>query len=166
MRSPPRPNPIEPGQESVWSYPRPPRLEPAADRLRIVLGGETIADTVEGWRVLETSHPPVYYLPPRDIRPGALVPALGRSVCEWKGAASYFDVTGGGRHAARAAWSYPDPTEPFRPIRGYVAFYPGLMDACFVADEQARPQPGGFYGGWITAAVVGPFKGEPGTQGW
>lgn len=160
------PDPIQPGQESVWAYPRPPRLEPAVNRLRVVLGGATIADTMAGWRVLETSHPPVYYLPPDDIEAGALVPASGRSVCEWKGAARYFDVVGGTKRVRAAAWSYPDPTEAFRPIRGYIAFYPAAMDACFVADEPVRPQPGGFYGGWITSAIVGPFKGEPGTQGW
>ena len=159
-------DPTGPGQESVWDYPRPPRLEPFAQRLRVVLGGETIADTTSGWRVLETSHPPVYYLPPWDVRPGALVSAAGRSLCEWKGAALYFDVTGGAARVRRAAWGYPDPTEPFLPIRDHVAFYPGAMDACFVGDERAKPQPGGFYGGWITSGIVGPFKGEPGTEGW
>jgi uncharacterized protein (DUF427 family) len=159
-------DPAGPGQESVWDYPRPPRLERVARRLRVVLGGETIADTTSGWRVLETSHPPVYYFPDRDIRPGALIPVAGRSLCEWKGAATYFDVTSGGARVPRAAWSYPQPTEPFLPIRGYVAFYPGNMDACYVGDERARPQPGGFYGGWITSEIAGPFKGEPGTEGW
>jgi uncharacterized protein (DUF427 family) len=166
MMSTMRLDPTGPGQESVWDYPRPPRLEPVAQRLRVVLGGETIADTTSGWRVLETSHPPVYYLPPWDVRPGALVSAAGRSLCEWKGAATYFDVTGGGARVRRAAWGYPDPTKPFLPIRDHVAFYPGAMDACFLGDERARPQPGGFYGGWITADIVGPFKGEPGTEGW
>lgn len=166
MTSRVRPDPIAPGQESAWSYPRPPRLERVAARLRVVLGGQTIADTLAGWRVLETSHPPVYYLPPEDIRPGALAPAPGRSLCEWKGAARYLDVIGGGGRAARAAWTYPDPSAPFASIRDHVAFYAGPMEACFVGDERARPQPGGFYGGWITSAIVGPFKGEPGTQGW
>jgi uncharacterized protein (DUF427 family) len=155
-----------PGQESVWDYPRPPRLEREPQRLRVVLGGVTIADTRDGWRVLETSHPPTYYIPPSDILADALVPASGSSVCEWKGRAAYFDVRGGGRDAGRVAWCYPDPTPAFRPIAGHVAFYAGPMDACFVADERVTPQPGGFYGGWITAAVVGPFKGEPGTSGW
>ena len=161
-----RPDPTRPGQESVWSYPRPPRLERVAARLRVVLGGETVADTIWGWRVLETSHPPVYYLPPGDIQPGAVAPALGRSFCEWKGIATYLDVTGGGRRVAKAAWSYPDPAEAFAAITGHVAFYPAAMDACFVGDEQAAPQPGEFYGGWITSAIVGPFKGEPGTDLW
>jgi uncharacterized protein (DUF427 family) len=166
MTSAARPYPIGPGQESVWDYPRPPRLERVARRLRVVLGGETIADTTAGWRVLETSHPPVYYLPRSDIGSGTLVAVSGRSVCEWKGTAIYFDVLGGGAHVRAAAWGYPEPTEAFHPIRGHVAFYPKAMDACFVGDEQAQPQPGGFYGGWITSDIVGPFKGEPGTQGW
>ena len=124
-----------------------------------------MADTSAAFRVLETSHP-VYYLPPGDIVPGSLV-AVGRgSVCEWKGEAAYCDVVACGRRAARGAWSYPQPTAAFAPIAGFVAFYAGLMDACFVGDERVTPQPGGFYGGWVTARVVGPFKGAPGTMGW
>lgn len=161
-----RRRPTSPGQESVWDYPRPPRLERVDERLRVVLGGETIADTVGGWRVLETSHPPVYYFPRADIEPRALVSARGQSACEWKGAAVYFDVIGGSRRVPRAAWSYPDPTASFRSISGHVAFYPGAMDACFVDEEKASPQPGGFYGGWITSRIVGPFKGDVGTEGW
>jgi uncharacterized protein (DUF427 family) len=162
----PAPSPTAPGQESVWDYPRPPRLERVPERLRIVLDGETIADTTEGWRVLETSHPPTYYLPPEAFRPGSLAPAVGGSLCEWKGRAVYYDVVGPRRRAARAAWAYPDPTPPFAAIAGHVAVYAGPMDACFVGAERARPQPGGFYGGWVTDRVVGPFKGEPGTEGW
>lgn len=155
-----------PGQESVWDYPRPPRLEPFAGRIQIVLGGVTIADTRGAYRVLETSHPPVYYLPPGDIRADALITASGTSLCEWKGAARYFDVLGGAKRAPRAAWCYPDPTPAFTPAAGYVAFYAAPMDACFVDGERVTPQPGGFYGGWITANIVGPFKGGPGTGGW
>ena len=155
-----------PGQESVWDYPRPPRLEPVAKRIEIRFGGETIADTTRAMRVLETSHPPVYYIPPADVRLEFLTTASGSSVCEWKGAATYYDVAVGERVAPAAAWSYDDPTPAFRPISGYLAFYPGRMDACSVAGEAVTPQPGGFYGGWITADVVGPFKGEPGTWGW
>jgi uncharacterized protein (DUF427 family) len=163
-----RPSRIEPGpgRESVWDYPRPPALEPTDAHLVIVLGGVTIADTRRAYRVLETSHPPNYYLPPDDIAPGALVPVDGTSFCEWKGRARYFDVRGGDRVAARAAWAYDAPSPRFAPITGYVAFYPGPMDACFVDDERVTPQEGGFYGGWITARVVGPFKGGPGTRGW
>ncbi|MBO6782065.1 MAG: DUF427 domain-containing protein [Alphaproteobacteria bacterium] len=155
-----------PGQESVWDYPRPPRLERVPERLRIVLGGETVADTTGGYRVLETSHPPVYYLPPADFLDGALEPAPGRSFCEFKGIAAYWDVVAGGRRAERAAWSYPDPTPAFAQIRDFVAVYASRMDACFVGDERVDAQEGDFYGGWITSRVVGPFKGAPGTLGW
>lgn len=156
----------EPGQESVWDYPRPPRLEPERAEIRIVFAGAEIARTTEAFRVLETSHPPVYYLPPHAFAAGVLVPADGSSVCEWKGRARYFDVVAGGRRAERAGWAYPDPVAAFAPLRDYVAIYPAAMDECWVGDEQARPQPGRFYGGWVTDRIVGPFKGEPGTQGW
>ena len=140
--------------ESVWDYPRPPRVEPAGRRIRVVLGGETIVDTTRAQRVLETSHPPVYYVPVEDIREGALVPAGGRTTfCEWKGTASYYDVVAGGKRAERAAWTYPDPFAGFEAIRDAVAFYPAAMDACHVDDEQVTAQPGGFYGGWITSDV-------------
>lgn len=166
----PTPDPIRPGQESVWDYPRPPRLEPFRRRLRVVLGGETIADTTRGYRVLETSHPPNYYFPPDDIVDGALEPAAGVSLCEWKGRARYYTVRGGppGRERVeeQAAWGYSEPSPAFAPIRDHVAFYAQRMDACFVDDEQVVPQPGGFYGGWITSDVVGPFKGGPGSRGW
>jgi uncharacterized protein (DUF427 family) len=163
----PRPLSVGPGQESVWDYPRPPRLEPVSRRLRIILGGETIADTTRGFRVLETSHPPVYYLPPEDIVPGSLVPTTRGSFCEWKGRARYWNVRGGGTSEARdAAWSYPTPEPAFAAIRDHVAFYAGLMDACFVDEDRVVPQPGGFYGGWITPDIVGPFKGTPGSWGW
>jgi uncharacterized protein (DUF427 family) len=155
-----------PGQESVWDYPRPPRVEATSKRIRVVFAGVTIADTCAAQRVLETSHPPVYYIPRADIRQEHLVEAPGSSVCEWKGQARYFTVAVGDRRAERAAWSYPDPTAAFRAIRDHVAFYAGPMDACYVDDELVTPQPGGFYGGWITQDVVGPFKGEPGTWGW
>lgn len=155
-----------PGQESVWDYPRPPRLEPAPRRLRVVFAGVAIADTLRGYRVLETSHPPVYYIPPADIQIQHLVRAGGSSFCEFKGQARYYSVAAGDRRAEDAAWYYPDPTPAFAPIAGYVAFYAGKMDACYVDDELVTPQPGGFYGGWITATVVGPFKGGPGTWGW
>lgn len=158
--------PPGPGQESVWDYPRPPRLENVCKRIVVVLGGVTIAETTAAMRVLETSHPPVYYLPPQHIDMNCLRATSGGSVCEWKGRAQYFDVAAGGQTAVRAAWSYPDPTPSFRPIKDYIAFYPGLMDACLVDGEPVRPQPGGFYGGWITADIVGPFKGEPGTWNW
>ena len=150
----------------MWDYPRPPRLAPDARRVRVVLGGETIADTTGAFRVLETSHPPTFYLPPGDFLPGSLVPAEGASFCEWKGLAAYHDVVGGGRTESRAAWSYPAPTPSFTALTGYVSLYPGRMDACFVGDEAVQGQEGDFYGGWITPEIVGPFKGAPGTWGW
>ena len=160
--------PVEPGpgQESVWDYPRPPRLEFVRRRLRVVLGGVTIADTTAGLRVLETSHPPNYYIPSADIRPDALAIEDGSSWCEWKGSAHYFTVRGGDRIERRAAWGYANPSPGYSDLAGMVAFYPARMDACFVDHEHVVAQPGGFYGGWITADVVGPFKGSPGTNWW
>lgn len=163
---PPTPIRPEPGQESVWDYPRPPRLEPVAAHLRVLLGGRIIAETVAGFRVLETSHPPTYYFPPADVAEGGLGPARRGGICEWKGRAVLFDVTAGGAALPGAAWAYPDPTPGFRPLAGYVAFYAGPMEACFVGDLRVTPQPGGFYGGWITPGIVGPFKGGPGSMGW
>jgi uncharacterized protein (DUF427 family) len=125
-----------------------------------------VAETRSGFRVLETSHPPGYYLPREAFRAGALLPADGSSYCEWKGAAAYLDVVGGARRAPRAAWYYPEPTTPFRALREHVALYPAAMDRVTVDGEVVRPQEGGFYGGWITSRVVGPFKGAPGTWGW
>lgn len=155
-----------PGQESVWDYPRPPRLERVTKRLRVMVGDIAIADTTRGYRVLETSHPPVYYIPFEDVRADLVRPANGSSFCEWKGHAAYWDVIVGDSIRAAAAWSYPTPTDAFEPIRGALAFYAGRVDQCFVDDEPVTPQPGRFYGGWITSDIVGPFKGEPGTQGW
>jgi uncharacterized protein (DUF427 family) len=132
----------------------------------VVFNGVTVADTTRGKRVLETSHPPVYYLPRDDIRMEHVLDATGLSFCEWKGQARYFDVDVNGKSATRAAWSYPKPTAAFVGIRDHIAFYCHLMDGCFVGDEQARPQPGSFYGGWVTGDIVGPFKGEAGTAGW
>ncbi len=148
--------------ESVWNYPRPPRVEPSSRSVRVVLGGTVIADTTRAHRVLETSHPPVYYVPLEDVVPGSLEPSRGRvTVCEWKGVASYYDVIGGdGRRVERAAWAYRDPVAGFEPIRDGVAFYPGLMDECTLDGERVEAQPGGFYGGWITGEIVGPFKGS------
>ena len=154
--------------ESVWDYPRPPRVEPSGKHIRVVLGGEVIADTKRSHRVLETSHPPVYYVPVEDVAPGSLEPSRRRSTyCEWKGVATYFDAIGGdGRRIASAAWAYPDPTPGFQIIRNAVAFYPGVMDECTVDGELVEAQEGDFYGGWITSEIVGPFKGRPGTLAW
>lgn len=154
--------------ESVWDYPRPPRLEACDRRVRIVLGGETIADSTRALRVLETSHPPGIYVPAGDFTPGALVRArTRRTLCEWKGLASYLDVRGGGGRVERgAAWKYPDPVPAYAALEGHVSVYPARMDACYLDDEPVSAQEGDFYGGWITAEVEGPFKGAPGTFGW
>jgi uncharacterized protein (DUF427 family) len=162
----PKPIPPAPGQESVWDYPRPPRLEQTQRHIQVIFNGVTIADTRRAWRVLETSHPPTYYIPPEDIRMEYLQPGHGRSFCEWKGPAGYYTIVVNDKRAENAGWAYPNPTPGFASIRSHVAFYAGLMDACFVDGERVRPQPGDFYGGWITGDVVGPFKGEPGSWGW
>ena len=166
MSTRPIPEPIAPGQESVWDYPRPPVIRPSDEQIVIVLGGVEICETNTSLRVLETSHPPTYYLPRTAFLDGALVPARGRSFCEWKGEASYLDVVGGDKVATRAAWYYRDPKPAYAALRGHVAVYAGAMDRCLVDGELVVPQPGGFYGGWITSAVTGPFKGVPGSQGW
>lgn len=169
----PTPWPTGPGQESVWDYPRPAVARPSDRHLLVRFGGAVIAESRRAWRVLETSHPPSWYVPPEDVRMEWLrpVPGMG-SICEWKGPARYLDVVvpvahgrPGGR-AARAAWTYPEPTPSFAPIAGYVSFYPAAMEACLIDGERVRPQDGGFYGGWITNDVQGPFKGGPGTMGW
>ncbi len=162
----PKPDPAGPDQESVWDYPRPPRLEATTHSIEIELGGVTVAATTRAWRVLETSHPPTYYLPREAFVEGALREAAGSSSCEWKGQAAYFDVLGGDSVAPRAGWTYPHPTPAFADIAGAVAVMPAAMDRCLVDGEVVIPQAGGFYGGWITSKVVGPFKGEPGSWGW
>ena len=155
-----------PGQESVWDYPRPPRVEARSERIVVRLGGRVIADTVDSVRVLETSHPPVYYLPFAAFVPGVLVPVDGGTFCEYQGMAGYFDVAAGGVVASRAGWTYPEPTRGFEALRTRVALYPGRMASCEVDGEQVTPQDGNFYGGWITRKIVGPFKGGPDTAGW
>lgn len=157
---------MTPRRESVWDYPRPPRVEAVADRVVVRFAGELIVDTAKALRVLETSHPPVYYLPPHDVRWDLLEPASGRSFCEFKGGASYVTIVARGRRSERAGWLYTDPTSAFRSIAGYVAFYASRVDEAWVGDEVVLGQPGDFYGGWITSWVVGPFKGGPGTTGW
>jgi uncharacterized protein (DUF427 family) len=151
-----------PGQESVWDYPRPPALLPSDRRLVVRCGDQLVADTTAAYRVLETSHPPTWYLPPGDVAPVALSRSTARSTwCEWKGPATYWDVFG----LDAAAWSYEDPTPSFTAITGYLAFSAARLE-CVIDGEQVRPQPGGFYAGWITDDVVGPFKGGPGSWGW
>jgi uncharacterized protein (DUF427 family) len=155
-----------PGQESVWDYPRPPRVEPSDEVVEVWLGGQVVARSTRTLRVLETSHPPTYYLPAEDFADGVLRPVPGRTWCEFKGEAEYFDLVAGSVVAARAAWTYPRPTRGFEALLGHLAVMPSAVDRCTVDGELVTPQEGGFYGGWITSRVVGPFKGAPGTRGW
>ena len=154
------------GQESVWDYPRPPRLERSPKQIQVVFNGITIADSHNTYRVLETSHPPVYYIPPEDIQLEYLKSTTPqRSFCEWKGLANYYTVIVQDKQAVNAAWYYAQPSSTFAAIKNYVAFYASKMDACYV-DGELQSQPGDFYGGWITSDIVGPFKGEAGSWGW
>lgn len=165
LPAPPRIEP-GPGQESVWDYPRPPRVEAVPERLRVVVDGEALADTARGLRVLETAGAPVYYVPVGDILMERLVASAHASFCEWKGSAAYVTYDHGGRRIDNIGWTYPDPSPDYAAIAGHVAFYAGRVDEAWVGDERATPQPGHFYGGWVTSRVVGPFKGEPGSSGW
>jgi uncharacterized protein (DUF427 family) len=162
----PTPDPVRAGQESVWDYPRPPRVDAADRRVVVRLGGAVLVDTTDVVRVRETSHPPVYYLPITAFVEGALTAGEGSSFCEFKGAARYLDVRGGDEVRLRAAWNYPHPSPGFEALGGRVALYPAAMDSCTLDGEVVRAQPGGFYGGWITADIAGPFKGVPGSRGW
>lgn len=154
-----------PGQESVWDYPRPPRIEPDAREVVVRSGEVEIARTRKALRLLETASPPTFYLPRADVRADALVAASGTSYCEWKGEARYLTVVAGGRRFDAAAWFYPQPAPTYAALRDHVAFYPHEL-ACWVDGVRVVPQPGRFYAGWITPEVVGPFKGEPGSAGW
>ena len=155
-----------PGQESVWDYPRPPRIESVPFQVRVEFAGRVLAETTNAIRICETSSPPGYYIPPADVDLGALAPSERTSFCEWKGLARYWTVQSNGRIARDAAWSYPEPDAGFEPIRDYLAFYPRRMDACFVGTKRVTPQPGFYYGGWVTPDLVGPFKGVPGSESW
>jgi len=158
-------NPL-PGQESVWDYPRPPAIQPFSGHIRIVFQGEIILDTNRSYRILETSHPPSYYFPIQDFKPNAIRKVAGSSYCEWKGMAEYYEIEANGIKAKKCAWGYANPYERFAAIKDHVSVYAHMMDACFVNDELVQAQAGDFYGGWITANIVGPFKGEHGTWGW
>ena len=156
------------GQESVWDYPRPPRLEPCSEEIKIISGGLVLLESRRAFRVLETSHPPSYYLPPEDTRLELLQKSSSSSYCEFKGEAAYYDLGSGVKNVA---WYYPTPSKAYAAIAGYLAFYPARVvlqsgDGCFVDNERVIPQAGNFYAGWITTDVVGPFKGEAHTQGW
>lgn len=155
-----------PGQESVWDYPRPPRVEASTEHILVMLNGVTLVDTRRSMRVLETSHPPTYYFPPEDVQWNYFTPSPRNSFCEWKGQASYYTLRVGEKVLPDVAWFYPTPSPGFELIQNYIALYPGRMDKCTVDGESVTPQPGQFYGGWITSKIVGPFKGEPGTSSW
>jgi uncharacterized protein (DUF427 family) len=154
--------------ESVWDYPRPPLLEPVPQRIRIVHAGRVVGDSVRALRILETSHPPVYYLPQADLDLTVLHPSPSRqSFCEWKGFATYWSLSVPGAEEVRdLAWSYETPSQRYRGLAHHLAFYATKVDECWVAEERVAPQPGDFYGGWITSNLRGPFKGAPGTRGW
>jgi uncharacterized protein (DUF427 family) len=154
-----------PGQESVWDYPRPPRIEVDRRRIEVRCQDALIASTTRAVRVLETAHPPTFYIPREDVRMALLERSSDASHCEWKGAATYYDVRVGDERIAAVAWSYEQPFADAERLRGHLSFYPGRI-ACTVDGERVQPQPGGFYGGWVTSDVVGPFKGEPGTGDW
>ena len=162
----PKPDPILPGQESVWAYPRPAIAERCARRVQIIHKGITIADSKSSIRTLETSHPPSYYIPRADIAVDLLNASSTSSFCEWKGNASYWTVTVGGETFGSVGWSYANPSHDFEMLRDHIAFYAGPFDGCFIDGERVVPQEGGFYGGWITSHVAGPFKGVPGSRFW
>ncbi|GAC1358892.1 MAG: DUF427 domain-containing protein [Ktedonobacteraceae bacterium] len=155
-----------PGQESVWDYPRPPRLEESSDHIQVIFNGVTIADTRRAKRVLETSHPPVYYIPPEDVKMEYFIPTSRSTYCEFKGNASYYTIKVGEKTIPDGAWYYRQPSPGYETMANYVALYPGKMDTCYVNDEQVQAQEGDFYGGWITKKIIGPFKGGAGTFGW
>lgn len=156
----------KPGEESVWAYPRPPKIEDCIKLIKIIFNNVIIAETNHAKRVLETSHPPVYYIPPEDIKMNYLTPAENHSFCEWKGEANYYHLTVADKTVRYACWYYPAPIPKLAELKNYMAFYAGKMDACYIDDELVTPQPGKFYGGWITKNIVGPFKGEEGSEGW
>ena len=163
-----RPQRIEPGpgQESVWDYPRPPRLEDCHKHIQVVFHNTVIADSTRAKRILETSQPPAFYIPPEDIKMDYLVASNHTTYCEWKGHAAYYTLKVGDKTAQNAAWYYAHPTPGYEGITNYVAFYPSRVDACYVDGERVQAQEGDFYGGWITSSIVGPIKGGPGTYGW
>jgi len=153
-------------KESVWDYPRPPRVEPVSKHISVCHLDMELISTNQSVRVLETSHPPTYYVPIEDFAEGVLVPVDGKTYCEFKGAASYFDLIVGNERIQRAAWTFENPNKGFEVLAGKVALYASKVDQCTVGDEVVQAQDGDFYGGWITSNLVGPFKGAPGTLGW
>jgi len=154
----------EPGQESVWDYPRPPELAPDGRLVEVYYSDQMVASSTRTYRVLETASPPSFYFPPKDVNWELLSTSPGSSVCEWKGVAKYWTLSSNPKIGV-VGWSYPDSTPAFEQIRDFISFYPAAL-ACYVAGERVRAQPGQFYGGWITNEIVGPFKGDSGTEYW
>lgn len=157
--------PVSEGQESVWDYPRPPVTDTDNRKIMVKFNGQVIAESTSAIRILETASPPSFYIPPDDVNRELLQKAKGSSFCEWKGSATYWDVLTARQTVQKAGWSYHNPSERFTVIDGYFSFYPALVN-CFVDGEPVIPQPGGFYGGWITSEITGPVKGRAGTGGW
>ncbi len=155
-----------PGQESCWDYPRPPALDTSNESIVIELGGMVIARSTKSWRVLETSHPPTYYVPRAAFVEGALRLTTGATWCEWKGKATYYDLVAGDTVVQAGAWNYPEPTPRFADLSDAISLMPAVVDRITINNEVVTPQEGTFYGGWITSRVVGPFKGAPGTSHW
>lgn len=155
-----------PGQESVWEYPRPPRVEETDKRVKVVFNGEVIAETTNAKRILETSHPPTFYIPREDVKMEYFTPTTRATICEFKGVASYWTIRVHGKTSENAAWAYTNPSPGYEAVKDHICFYPSKMEACYVDDERVQAQEGDFYGGWITSEIVGPFKGGPGTRGW
>jgi uncharacterized protein (DUF427 family) len=164
-KRPPFASAAGPDQESVWDYPRPPKVVADCRRVVIRFGDTRLAETISAYRVLETAGPPTFYVSPRDVRVDLLQPFPGVSVCEWKGTAQYWSLKTSEPAQESVAWSYPSARLPYEIISGYFSFYPGRVE-CFVDEQRVRPQPGYFYGGWITDEIVGPWKGESGTERW
>ncbi|MGB8022100.1 MAG: DUF427 domain-containing protein [Candidatus Nanopelagicales bacterium] len=163
----PRRDPIGPGQESVWDYPRPPALERCSDHVTVTHHGIVLADTRSAWRILETAHAPAYYVPREDVRLDLLVASNTTTTCEYKGTASYADLMlPDGTRVRDACWWYPQPSSSYRAFAGAICFYPQRVDECTVAGEIVTPLTSRFYGDWPTSRIVGPYKGAPGTEGW
>jgi len=154
------------GQESVWDYPRPPKLERIGESVRVIFNGKVLAETNDALRILETSHPPTVYIPKKDIDLSMLEEASRNTYCEWKGKGSYYHLIDGDRVVENAAWYYHNPRNAYADLKDHIAFYPSKVDQCFIGDEEVEAQAGDFYGGWITSKIVGPFKGGEGTFGW
>ncbi|MGB3180908.1 MAG: DUF427 domain-containing protein [Cyclobacteriaceae bacterium] len=161
-----KPEPVKAGEESVWDYPRPPALVSDSRHVRVIINGKVVADSNKSYRVLETSHPPVFYIPASDVRTEWIKPSEQTSYCEFKGRASYAEFDDGAEQRKAVAWYYTEPTETFSAIKGYYAFYPSKADRCYVGEEEVEAQEGDFYGGWITGEIKGPFKGAADTWGW